>query len=516
MLYQLLNMWRFSLTLVILSFAFGQPLRISPASAPNLTGKFFAPGTMIIVTLAEPIDGPDSIRLDLRPKSSSAASPLPVVAFDGRVWAMVPEDAPLGPATIILTTRGGSEGSDVLIQRSAVGVFTENFRGTGQALAQVTKAESGLVNLALARPARPGEVVTLWLTGLGQVAAEDVEVELAGKSIAPTFAGHAPGQPGLDQISFVVPVEAASGCYVPVRIRVGNMVSDPVTIPTTHADGHCSHPLALSAEQLQTLDQGGAVMVGSLHMSASAADPVRESPGEASVVLRFEWRDNSTLGSPLLPDRLTSCSWVRMDDSGGSLISVPNTSRDAGQSVALRGPFAESIVMHAHDEGYYYLDSYMSPSLSFSPGVWTLSVPGGAGIRAFQASMTLPGPIRLLHPDPLSDIPRDADLVVEWASDDLSNSDAVSVFLQTYEFESPPFGSKALGIRCSAQARDGRLVVPREMLALLPETPRGTIQLIAEPNRNNPIVAVASPVLGGALPVVMGYRLSQWLHLPIE
>src|SRR5690606_13295011 len=87
--------------------------------------------------------------------------------------------------------------------------------------------------------ARPGQVVVLWGTGLGAVdggddrppgetgavvdlqASSQVEVWVGGaRATNILYAGRSPGFAGLDQINFIVPPDAARGCYSPVWIKV--------------------------------------------------------------------------------------------------------------------------------------------------------------------------------------------------------------------------------------------------------------------------------------------------------
>jgi len=481
---------------------------------PGFIGRYFAPRSMIVAIPEDPVAEVDSILLALRPAASGEVLPLKLLGIvGGWIWAVLPDNAPIGPATITLTTAGGSEQADILVQPSAIGILTLS-QGGGRAKAQVSKADAGLVPITLSNPARAGDVVTLWLTGLGSVAG-NVSVDLAGKRITPLFAGRAPGQLGVDQINFVVPPEAAFGCYVPLRVRAGTAVSDAVTIPTASTPGPCSHPLGLSADQLLLLDRGAPVLIGSFSLSTDTGDPILQTESAASARLIFHWELDATLGPPLLAQGVTSCSPFVLGGAGVN-ISVLNSSRDAGGSVVLHGPAAASITVPAIAEGYY--DKALDPA-ALMPGLWTLAVPGGAGIAAFEASLSVPKPLRLLNPEALHAFSRDGDLEIDWAPDDFSSGDAVSAFLQAWSFQSPPFGADALGISCIAPARDGRLVVPRELLALLPPDPsgdRGTIQLMVVPNQGAPNVVAAPLVSGGTAPVVMGYASNQWLHVAIR
>ena len=103
----------------------------------------------------------------------------------------------------------------------------------------------GLLPGALFEPARPGDVLVLFATGLGptnpafepgQIATgianviAPVTVRVGGTEAQVTFAGLAPGFAGLNQINLVVPATTPAG-NIPVTITVGTgaqAVSTPV------------------------------------------------------------------------------------------------------------------------------------------------------------------------------------------------------------------------------------------------------------------------------------------------
>ncbi len=93
----------------------------------------------------------------------------------------------------------------------------------------------GLLPGATFRRARPGDVVTVFVTGLGDTAPRfapgelpdraaaailPVTIELGGMTIQPSYAGVAPGNAGLYQLNFTLPAGAASG-DLEIRVIVG-------------------------------------------------------------------------------------------------------------------------------------------------------------------------------------------------------------------------------------------------------------------------------------------------------
>jgi minor extracellular serine protease Vpr len=60
---------------------------------------------------------------------------------------------------------------------------------------------------------------------------QQVTVTIGGQSATASFAGLAPGFPGLYQINVAVPQSATTGSAVPITISVGGQTSAQATIP---------------------------------------------------------------------------------------------------------------------------------------------------------------------------------------------------------------------------------------------------------------------------------------------
>src|SRR5215469_14405493 len=91
-----------------------------------------------------------------------------------QVAAILPSATPPGIGLISVTYQGHtSEAGAVRIQRSAPGILTQNQSGTGMALAQNFNSETDQPRNNFTHAAHPGQVVTLWGTGLGPGPGDD-------------------------------------------------------------------------------------------------------------------------------------------------------------------------------------------------------------------------------------------------------------------------------------------------------------------------------------------------------
>ncbi len=132
----------------------------------------------------------------------------------------------------------------------APALFTTNGQGSGQASAIIANTTSLAAPSGAypgSRPAKKGEFISLYCTGLGDVknhpAAGDLSpsnppantvanptLTIGGAPTAVSFSGLAPGFVGLYQVNFQIPANASSGDSVPVVLSIGGASSNTATI----------------------------------------------------------------------------------------------------------------------------------------------------------------------------------------------------------------------------------------------------------------------------------------------
>ena len=88
---------------------------------------------------------------------------------------------------------------------------------------------AGTGQTTLARPAAAGEVLEIYLTGLGPQSSVGTLVTVGGREAEVLFAGATPSFPGLDQVNIRVPAGLAAGSQ-PLSIRTGAATSNEVLI----------------------------------------------------------------------------------------------------------------------------------------------------------------------------------------------------------------------------------------------------------------------------------------------
>jgi uncharacterized protein (TIGR03437 family) len=150
-----------------------------------------------------------------------------------QINALVPLDAPLN-ATLRVTTAGGFSEVPITISDTAPAIFA-----------------GGILHLdnspvSPGSPARPGENLVIYMTGLGQVdgglingqaspaspllrVLAPISVQLGDVSVAPAFAGLTPGSVGLYQVNVVVPQDLAPKVY-PLRVSAKGNLSNTMSL----------------------------------------------------------------------------------------------------------------------------------------------------------------------------------------------------------------------------------------------------------------------------------------------
>lgn len=161
--------------------------------------------------------------------------------------------------TVTLQLRAGNSASSSVTARMALtcpGIF---FYGDGQSAFRGVALHADNSPVTAAKPARLGETVVFFLTGLGELkpagvtgsanpasppgAAVDPNIWVVFPSSGdppdwayarPAFAGGAPGFAGLYQINVTIPYSAITGSNVPVAVATSNAYTDIVDIPITN------------------------------------------------------------------------------------------------------------------------------------------------------------------------------------------------------------------------------------------------------------------------------------------
>ena len=156
-----------------------------------------------------------------------AGQSMPVSYSDPKqINTLIPENVS-GLAKVQVRNAAGEHTVNVLVEPSSPGLFAPALHATTGTLVSPDN------------PLRPGEFVSLFLTGLGQTqetgglswAVVQPEVWVGGQTCLVSYAGRAPGYTGLDQINCRIAENALLGEASQVLVRSRNRFSNTTTLP---------------------------------------------------------------------------------------------------------------------------------------------------------------------------------------------------------------------------------------------------------------------------------------------
>jgi uncharacterized protein (TIGR03437 family) len=205
---------------------------------------------------------------------STIVNAIPIFVGPNQINAVLPGSTPTGSATVTVIYHGQTSATvSFQVITNSFGIFTVGSTGYGTGI--ITHANGQLYGVNSS--AHPGDAATIWGTGIGTSPGDDgsgpprqidmpnlpLSVYVGTQQAIVTYRGRA-GFTGEDQINFVVPA-GFTGCYAPVAVEIGNIVSNFVTMPIAPAGQACPDP-AMPVSHLLT---GNIVLARSTGVPAS-------------------------------------------------------------------------------------------------------------------------------------------------------------------------------------------------------------------------------------------------------
>jgi uncharacterized protein (TIGR03437 family) len=211
-----------------------------------------APGSMLAIfgaRLAQGQSSSERLPLEMRLAGATAAlagKPMPLLfASEGQINAIVPYGIAVNTRHQLIIRRGDSYAlpESLLVAAAQPAIYTKDMSGKGQGIilnAQGQLAEPGT-------PAAPGEVITVYCAGLGEVdplvdagapapasplawTANPVVLKIGGLDAKVLFSGLTPAATGLYQVNALVPEGVSVSDALPVVLVAGGQSSGVVTM----------------------------------------------------------------------------------------------------------------------------------------------------------------------------------------------------------------------------------------------------------------------------------------------
>jgi uncharacterized protein (TIGR03437 family) len=397
-------------------------------------------------------------------------------ASDTQISAILPSATPAGTGQITVTANGKTSAPAAMtVVPSAFGLLTLNAAGNGPAAVFDLNSQY----LGLTNAANPGEIITLWGTGIGPVTGDEtniqppvnltgipLEVDIGGMSATVLYAGRG-YYPGLDAINVQVP-QGVSGCHVSVVVRSGDIVGNFATIPVAPSGRTCAEPVVLlTASRIQALMSQPVINRGVINYITGV-------PSSADATFSRFTNAQYAAKQPLAPVSFNDCTVYNFINQN---MAVPNPIKpillDAGPSISLTTT-SETGVGNASlpfQDGSYSA-SVQSPN-SFK-GTYTFTGSGGPDVLAFSASVTLPGGGSSYNSSTLNNVTsvsRSQGLTVTWTPPGNSDPDLLSIQISGFSFvPNVPYGA---AFACNVPLAARRFTIPPAVLLALPPQPAG-------------------------------------------
>jgi uncharacterized protein (TIGR03437 family) len=442
---------------------FGNNLAVSNATAANVPLPVTLNGTSVTI--------------------GGIAAPLFFVSAT-QINAQVPFGVSTGSQPVIVKTAAGtSPGVTVPVGAAQPGLFSVNQNGAGQAALQNAVVNGTAVtyvqnapNVAIAQ----NGVIVAYGTGGGAVTGGPASgaacvsgqfsgafsATLGGVNAQIAYAGCSPTYVGLDQWNITVPASLPDGCFLPLQVSVGGVVSNMVTVAVAKG-GNCSS--ATSGVPYTGFGSTGtlilerfAVPFGSLLISTSQFS----ANFNQSVA-------TTTASTGGFPPAGAGCLVEVV--SGNNTVGFPTYSSqnhlDAGSSLTIKAPDGTPYPVPASSLGVYTV----APSLTgngpvIATGAWTVTGPGGKDVGPFTAKLNIAQLFQVTNLGVTgSTFSQSQPLNFAWTCPDPSGQVIISVDSKG--------ASSHSGLICSAACSAGSYTIPSSLLKQLPVSQSGAATL---------------------------------------
>jgi uncharacterized protein (TIGR03437 family) len=406
----------------------------------------------------------------------------------GQIAAILPSRTPVGTGTLIVTYNGlASATAQIVVVAGNIGVFTLNTTGSGDAVATLPATNTVI---SPSNAPNPGEIVTLWATGLGPVSGDEsqpaqqadlanipLKVFIGGQPANVLFRGRNACCSGVDTIYVTVP-QGLTGCANSVIMQIGNLVSNATSIPIGTNGRNCV-PIAPN----QT---GGGL--GSGTHSFGGLSLVRQSTSIAAIgpvpaqtmkmdLIGGVFEKVTTSGTPPQGAEVDIASYgscVVTTRVSGQAATPPTTTvqyLDAG-TITVSGPGitgSRQIGKSSPGAGILLYGLVLDiTATTLAAGTYNFTGSGGPDVGSFTASYTMPPVFTWTNPAAAATIVRANGVTVNWTGGDPAGY--VTIGGQSTFNGATAATSVSVSFTCTARVTDGSFTIPPVVLLAMPPT----------------------------------------------
>ena len=383
-----------------------------------------------------------------------------------QIAAVLPTSTPVGTGTLTVTYNGvASNSATMVVVPAALGINT--YDGNSG----VATDASTYALLTYTNSGTPGEIITLWTTGLGADPADSditytstphavntpLQIYVGGIPATILYQGSA-GYPGVNQINITIPASAPNGCWISLAAVSGGVLSNIATLPVNSSGGACIDSVdGLTGNQLAP-SSSQTIKTGLVTIQANTMNNVLTNSAGAT----FE-----AFTGFYSPNKGVSPGGCIVDYLKPATIGSI-TGLDAG-TITLTGPNGLSLTLPPSPLGIKGMsgETLSATAIPQTGGTFTFKGSGGADVGPFTAVLNFSNSLlSWTNPDVATTIDRSQNLKVTWTGGNTGSYVYVTGVSTSKATSTTP--SVTLGYTCLVKASDGQVTVPSYILSALP------------------------------------------------
>jgi uncharacterized protein (TIGR03437 family) len=512
----------------------GYTKNIAQGSIFVVKGTNLAPSGVVSFSVPRPTVTTSGVKITFTPTGGGAGTDCYLVyTYNSggvtQLAAILPSNVATGTYNVTVTNGTASAAFQTTVVKAKPELFTQSTDGSGLATVQnvvtatqydLNRYTVGSVSGTSISPARPGQYMVAYGTGLGPLAGGDnsaspvfdfsangskVNAIVGGVTVPALFAGRA-GYAGEDQINFQLPANIPTGCTVSFQISVDNVLSNAtfIAIAPDATASACVLP-GFTADQLKKFDQGGTYTTGGFSLFSISESILGQSLtiGQASgAFTQFSGFQLAGAAASNTVANTGACYIIPPSTSTSTVATNGGTVLDAG-AITLNGPSGSNIsnVSLKQDATNTYSATLTSiPGLpggggaggTIVAGQYTLNGAGGRDIGKFSAQVTLGAPLTITGGLPAT-VNRGAGLTLNWNGGNAS--DIVEIFGSSSVVSGAT--STTTSFICTTTAGQKTFTVPASILTQLPASTTGALEVISSVNPTSGNGLFSAPLVAG-------------------
>jgi uncharacterized protein (TIGR03437 family) len=387
--------------------------------------------------------------------------------------AVLPSSTPTGLGNYTVTYNGLTTApAPITVVQNSFGILTLNSSGQGTAkVCDYNFDKNCLTFASYAQSAMPGDVITIWGSGLGPTQNDavsvdmtrtlPVEVWIGGQKATVTYAARSQFV-GLDLINTSIPANV-QGCYVSVIVKIGGNVSNQTSLPVEPNGGPCSDPVnGVTGTDLANLSTKETFTSGSIGLSHTT-NAQGTSETASATFYRVQTAELASFQEAFPQASPGSCTvWtLNVDQTGAPIgITLP-TPLDAGTVTVTANGSTKTLTKGT--SGGYSADLGTG---GFLTGTVTANGSGGTDVGSFTASIAANSGFTWTNSAAVSTINRAQGQEIDWSG--AAPDSFVTMTGQSVSFDLATLVGTAGFFTCIAPGSDSSFTIPPSVLLGIP------------------------------------------------